>query len=138
MDEIDCPEFLHDRMCAKRYCAEKFKKGSQETKKSKKVSKKSKLQQLSPYLDEEGLVIFGGCIKNIAIPDTAKQQITLPGKHRLLQQITKPYHTKSHNRLEHILSEQRQVYWILDSRTAIKKITGVFTAKKMRNKPVTP
>ena len=28
MDEIDCPEFLHDRMCAKRYCAKKFKKGS--------------------------------------------------------------------------------------------------------------
>ena len=37
------------------------------------ASKKSKLQQLSPHLDE-GLIQIGGCIKNAAIPDTTKHQ----------------------------------------------------------------
>ena len=39
------------------------------------VSNKSKLRQLSPYLDKEGLIRVGGRIKNAAIPDTAKRQI---------------------------------------------------------------
>ena len=77
------------------------------------VSNKSKLQQLSPYLDEEGLIGAGGCTKNAAIPDTAKYQVILPGKHRLVQQIIKHYYNKSHNGTEYILSELRQVYWVL-------------------------
>ena len=48
-------------------------------------SKKSKLQQLSPYLVEEGLIQIDAHIKNAAIPDMAKHQakhqIILPGKH---------------------------------------------------------
>ena len=77
------------------------------------VSNKRKLQQLSLYLDKEGLIGAGGRIKNAAIPDTAKYQVILPGKHRLVQQIIKHYYNKSHNGTEYILSELRQVYWVL-------------------------
>ena len=76
-------------------------------------------------------------IKNAAIPDTAKHHIILPGKHRLVHQIIKTYHSKSHNGMKHILSELRQVYWILNS-TAIKKIAKqCLHYRKMKSKPVT-
>ena len=90
------------------------------------VSNKSKLQQLSLYLDKEGLIGAGGRIKNAAIPDTAKYQVILPGKHRLVQQIIKHYHNKSHNGTEYILSELRQVYWVLYLNTAVDYFGPIF------------
>ena len=90
-------------------------------------------------MDEEGLIGAGGRIKNAAIPDTAKYQVILPRKHRLVQQIIKHYHNKSRNGKEYILSELRQVYWALNSRTAIKKIAKqCLLCRKMKSKPVTP
>ena len=44
------------------------------------VSKKSKPQQQSPYLNEEHLIRIGECIKNAAKPGMAKHQIILPRK----------------------------------------------------------
>ena len=103
------------------------------------VSNKGKLRQLSPYLDEGALIRIGGSIKNAAIPDTTKHQIILPRKHRLVQQIIKHYKNKSHDRTEYILSELRQVYWILNARTAIKKISKqCLHCRKMKGKLVTP
>ena len=87
------------------------------------VSNKRKLQQLSPYLDEEGLIRTVGCIKYAAILDTMKHQIIFPRKRSLVQQIIKHYHNKSHNGSEYIFSELRHVYWILNSTTAINSKT---------------
>ena len=89
-------------------------------------------------MNEEGLIRVGGRIENAAIPNTAKHQIILPEKHRLVQQIIKHYHNKSRNGMEYILSELRQVYWILNARTAIKKIAKQgLHCRKIKGKPVT-
>ena len=68
-----------------------------------------------------------------------QNKILLPGKHRLVQQIIKNYYNKSHSGTECILSELRQVYWILISRTAFKAIGKQFLhCRKMKSKLVTP
>ena len=60
----------------------------------------------------------------------------LPGKHRLVQQIIKHNHSKSHNGTEYILSELRQVHWIMNSRTAIRNIAKQYLHwRKMKSKP---
>ena len=45
--------------------------------------KKSKLVQLSTYLDEDDIVRVSGCIDGAAIPNLVMHQIILPGKHYL-------------------------------------------------------
>ena len=61
------------------------------------ISKKSKLVQLSPYLDEDGIFRVGGCIDKAAIPNLARHQIILLGKHYLVNLFFKYFHDKTHN-----------------------------------------
>ena len=92
------------------------------------VSNKSKLLQLSPHLEKEVFIHVGGHIKNAAIPDTAKTQIILSALSQYVTQCDEIYFVGL-----------RQVYWILNSRTAIKKIAKLcLHCRKMKSKPVAP
>ena len=74
------------------------------------ISKKSKLVQLSPYLDGDDIVRIGFRIYRDAIPNLARHQIILPGKHYLVNLLIKSFHDNTHNRTEYVLAELRQMY----------------------------
>ena len=66
------------------------------------ILKKSKLLQLSPYLDQDGIIRVGGRISKAAIPEMIKHQIILPGKHKLVYLLIKYYHDKSQSGTEYV------------------------------------
>ena len=71
------------------------------------ISKKNKLVQLSLYLDEDDIVRVGGRIDEAAIPNMARHQIILPGKHYLVNLLIKSFHDRTQNGTEYILAELR-------------------------------
>ena len=103
------------------------------------ISKKSKLVQLSSYLDEDGIVRVGGHIDGTTIPNLARHQIILPGKLYLVNPLIKSFHDRTHNKIEYVLADLRQMYWILNARISIKKVTWqCLNCGKMKSKTVTP
>ena len=63
--------------------------------------------QLSLYLDEDDIVRVGGRIDEAAIPNMARHQIILPGKHYLVNLLIKSFHDRTQNGTEYILAELR-------------------------------
>ena len=93
---------------------------------------------LSPYLDEGDIVRVDGRIDGAAISNLARHQIVLPGKHYLVNLLIKSFHDRTHNGTEYILAELRQIYWILNARTSIKKVAWqCFNCRKLKSKAVT-
>ena len=107
--------------------------------KGESIPKKSKLYQLSPHLDKDGIIRVGGRIHEAAISSMKKHHIILPGQHHLVSLLVKLYHDKTHHGTEYVLSDLRQSYWIVSARTLIKKIARqCLQCKKMKAKPITP
>ena len=71
-------------------------------------SKKSKLLNLTPFLDEKGIMRIRGRLSKAEIQSSAKHQLILPGKHHVIQLLIGQYHEKSHFGIDYVLSAIRQ------------------------------
>ena len=89
-----------EKLLYKQNQKEEFSEEYSQLTKGDAISKKSKLVQLSPYLDDDGIVRVGGRIDGAAIPNLARHQIILPGKHYLVNLLIKSFHDKTHNGTE--------------------------------------
>jgi hypothetical protein len=83
----------------------------------------SRLLQLSPSLDDKGVVILRGRLDNL--PEwirCAKQPFILDGRHPYTQLLVAHYHTKmGHLGRGAVVNELRQQYWIVGVRAVVKK-----------------
>ena len=105
----------------------------------KAISRRSKILQLSPYMDNDGITRIGGRLRRAELSSMKKHQIILPGQHHLVKLLVKYYHNKTHRGTEYVLSELRQTYWITSARSAIKKIArNCLHCRKLNAKPITP
>nr|XP_042896557.1 uncharacterized protein LOC122269086 [Parasteatoda tepidariorum] len=87
------------------------------------ISNKSKIFNLSPILDEEGLLRVGGRLENSQLSYSSKHPILLPSKCKLTEIIVKYYHVKYfHVGAQHLLFQVRQKYWPIHGRNLSKKI----------------
>lgn len=88
-----------------------------------KVDKKSKLYQLSPYLDEKGVIRMRGRIDAAKTHTDTKRPVILPRDHRITELIVTSYHTKYHH-INHstALNELRQMYVISRLRQLLKSV----------------
>jgi hypothetical protein len=104
------------------------------------VSNRSKLSQLSPFLDAQGLLRVGGRLKNAPIPFNAKHQLILPQYHHMTTLLIRHEHEKNgHIGREHVLSNLRQSYWIVGGRSAVKGILfRCIPCRKRKAKTLTP
>lgn len=86
------------------------------------IGNRSKLYQLNPFLDENGLIRMNGrLVLTSEIDDNVKQPIVLPPKHRYTELLIMHYHEKAgHHGRERVLNELRQKYCILRIRAAVK------------------
>jgi hypothetical protein len=79
--------------------------------------------QLSPSLDNNGILILKGRLDNL--PEgirCAKQPFILDGRHPYTQLLVTHYHTKmGHLGREAVVNELRQRYWIVGTRAVVKK-----------------
>ena len=76
---------------------------------------------LSPFLDDEELLRVGGRLRKTTLPTDAKHQLILPKSHPVTTLIINHEHVSNgHIGPEHVLSNLRQRFWVVNSRVAIK------------------
>nr|XP_012153196.1 PREDICTED: uncharacterized protein LOC105664201 [Megachile rotundata] len=90
------------------------------------ISCKSRLYQLTPYLDDYGLIRVGGRISSAEnIPQTMKEPIILDGGHRYTRLLVLHYHQQAnHGSTEAVVNELRQAFWILRLRPTVKTVAS--------------
>ncbi|XP_063540834.1 uncharacterized protein LOC134749739 [Cydia strobilella] len=95
-------------------------------KKNKPLSKDSRLLQLTPYLDDAGLLRVGGRIdKTVGVKESAKRPVILDGKHRITRLLVEHHHRRAlHRAQELVVNELRQHYWILQLRPTVRAVAA--------------
>jgi len=99
-----------------------FKEDLQALKSKGCVSRRSKLLNLSPFIDEQNIIRVGGRLKNAAIGMDAKHPILLPAHHPFTQLIIAHEHQRHlHAGAQATLAAVRVKYWPLSARGSVKK-----------------
>lgn len=81
----------------------------------------SSLVQLTPALDEGGILRVGGRLERSPLCSSTKHPVILPRQHDVTRLIVTEEHRKVfHAGTEHTLNELRQKYWIPKARSAVK------------------
>lgn len=93
---------------------------------NKPLPKDSRLLQLTPYLDDTGLLRVGGRIdKTVGIEESTKRPLILDGKHRITRLLVEHYHKQAlHGAQELVVNELRQRYWILKLRPTVRAVAA--------------
>lgn len=87
----------------------------------KKLQRASRLLELSPFVDPEGLLRARGRLSHAQIGYDQKFPIILDSKHLLTKLIVKESHQRHHHPgVNHGLGLLRQEYWVLRGREAVK------------------
>nr|CAI5846278.1 unnamed protein product [Callosobruchus analis] len=87
------------------------------------ISQNSRLVQLDPILDSNGLIRVGGRLKKANIPYDTKHQIILSSTHALTKLIiTNEHYRHLHAGGLQLLGSLRQTYWIIHGRRTIRSI----------------
>ena len=83
----------------------------------------SSLAQLSPFLDEQGLLRARGRLHNATLPETTRHPVILDRDDDVTRLIVSEVHQRLlHPGLEHTLAEVRTNYWMSKARSTVKKI----------------
>lgn len=87
------------------------------------VLKQSKLKQLAPFFDDEGLLRCGGRMENSLLTYNEKHPIILPGKHEIVRMLVDQLHIDNlHAGQRALLAVTRQKYWILGGSNLVRQI----------------
>ncbi|GFV34687.1 integrase catalytic domain-containing protein [Trichonephila clavipes] len=87
------------------------------------VSPNSKLRNLNPFIDSDGLLRVGGRLSNSDLPYVNKHPAILPGNHTLTVQIIVHFHRKNlHTGASSLLHYVREKFWPLNGRSLCRKV----------------
>ncbi|GFY12252.1 integrase catalytic domain-containing protein [Trichonephila clavipes] len=87
------------------------------------VSPNSKLRNLNPFIDSDGLLRVGGRLSNSDFPYVNKHPAILPGNHNLTVQIIVHFHRKNlHTGASSLLHYVREKFWPLNGRSLCRKV----------------
>ncbi|GFW33159.1 integrase catalytic domain-containing protein [Trichonephila clavipes] len=87
------------------------------------VSPNSKLRNLNPFIDSDGLLRVGGQLSNSDLPHVNKHPAILPGNHNLTVQIIVHFHRKNlHTGASSLLHYVREKFWPLNGRSLCRKV----------------
>ena len=109
--------------------------------KTKHVADSSRLQQFSPWLDQDGIMrVRSRAEAAPGIPPPTANPVILDPKHPFTVLLIQHYHNEaSHQGQELVLNELRQNYWILQARSAVRRSWHLCqTCKNARTKPCPP
>lgn len=104
------------------------------------VSKKKDLYQLSPELDEKGIVVMKGRLKKANLSKKVKNPPILHSKHPYVKLLIEWHHRiGQHWGQERIMNELRKHAWIINCRIALKQCKAeCITCRKRSAVPVPP
>ncbi|GFU60802.1 integrase catalytic domain-containing protein [Trichonephila clavipes] len=87
------------------------------------VSPNSKLRNLNPFIDSDGLLRVGGRLSNSDLPYVNKHPAILPGNHNLTVQIIAYFHRKNlHTGTSSLLHYVREKFWPLNGHSLCRKV----------------
>ncbi|XP_044248692.1 uncharacterized protein [Drosophila takahashii] len=103
---------------------ETFKVEIQKIKTKTHLSRSNKLSQLSPFLDNEGVLRVRGRLKNaLHLSPHQRTPIILPKDHHFTELVIRNAHLNTlHGGISLTLAVTRQTFWILNGKQAVKKI----------------
>jgi len=85
--------------------------------------KRSRIANLSPFLDENQVIRVGGRLQKAQMSFTQKHPILLPSQHHVTDCIIREIHQKHHHTgIQTTLYILRQRFWLLDGRNQVRKI----------------
>nr|CAH7767395.1 unnamed protein product [Callosobruchus chinensis] len=119
LDEIE-NGFLCLIRCAQREC---FSQEIFDLLSKNKISKKSKLLMLNPFLDENNVLRVGGRLKNSMYSYDKKHPIILSSKHHLSKLIFEREHLKFyHIGPQALLASTREKFWVIGGKSLAKYV----------------
>nr|CAH7759089.1 unnamed protein product [Callosobruchus chinensis] len=90
--------------------------------KDEKLSSKSRLICLNPFLDDDGYLRVGGRLANSEFNFEKKHPLILAKEHTLIKLLVRQYHQKLlHAGPQHVLASLREKFWILSGRSLVKQ-----------------
>nr|CAH7737234.1 unnamed protein product [Callosobruchus chinensis] len=119
LDEIE-NGFLCLIRCAQREC---FSQEISDLLSKNKISKKSKLLMLNPFLDENNVLRVGGRLENSMYSYDKKHPIILSSKHHLSKLIFEREHLKFyHIGPQALLASTREKFWVIGGKSLAKYV----------------
>lgn len=101
---------------------QKFSRDSQQISRKGKVSHRSNLKSLAPFIHTDGLLRVGGRLSQSVLPFDTKHQIILPKEDPITNLIIQHYHINHfHAGTTLLISLLRQRYWIIQCRNVIRR-----------------
>ncbi len=83
----------------------------------------SKLLQLSPYIDRQGILRVGGRLENLKIKSIAKHPIILSASNHFSKLLVRhAHHQTLHGGNQLTLTYLRQLYWITNAKCLVKRV----------------
>ncbi|GFW77848.1 integrase catalytic domain-containing protein [Trichonephila clavipes] len=97
------------------------------------VSPNSKLRNLNPFIDSDGLLRVGGWLSNSDLPYVNKHPAILPGNRNLTVQIIVHFHRKNlHTGASSLLHYVREKFWPLNGRSLCRIVHECLVCFKSR------
>ena len=94
---------------------------------------KSRLKTLTPFLDKSCILRVGGRIDRGAVCYDVKHPMIIPQDHKLCRLVIMDCYKKlNHEETEHVRNELNLLYWILHSRSTVRKVLNNCSLCKRR------
>ena len=101
-----------------------------------KCCKSSKLRDLSPFINDQGLLCVGGRLKHASLGTESKHPYIIPHDHIVAKMIVLDCHNVAHLGVEWTLSWVRRKFWITRARSVIKRVRSeCITCKRLFDPP---
>ncbi|XP_011691571.1 PREDICTED: uncharacterized protein LOC105452295 [Wasmannia auropunctata] len=95
---------------------------------NKDLPNKSKIANLNPFIDENGLIRVGGRLQSSQLTFAQRHPILLPSRHHLTDCIIRETHERHyHAGIQSTLHTLRQKFWLLDGRNQVRKVVRACT-----------
>ncbi|XP_075977354.1 uncharacterized protein LOC142977361 [Anticarsia gemmatalis] len=111
-------------ICIKYYQSLVYAKEIEDIKNKGRVSAKSPLITLAPFLDERGILKVGGRLQNAILPDTTKYPTIIPKDVHIARLLIAEAHIRTcHGGNLMMMNYLRSKYWIIGMKSAVRKCT---------------
>lgn len=101
------------------------------------ISRDSKIKDLKPFLDENGLISVGGRLQHSDFSFREQHPYVLPANHRYSELLVQHCHERvMHSGVRDTLVQMRERYWVLKGRQLVKRVVSrCYICRRLKVKP---